>query len=380
MLRTDAGLHPLATKLPTAEIHFTLRNALRGGDQGLLECVYRARREWDVHKKRYFHLLGSIWRIGSRDWMTTQREETYTTRTTLHAVDGVVKFAVPLRAADPTHRAYQLAEVRLGDFEFSRWFVAAPALDPGFGLAVDHDSLRGCAATVGLGAEPLRGDLPLWPDLRRVELEVRRERAPSLQLCDPVQRRHSDGWRYSTPAHWPGGRSILARHIDAPTVWWCHDYFAVAPSREPAIARPVPPEGTVPGVALDLFWPSGAELEFPEARFESAIDVLRMPVAALTPRARDHLATAATLRPGQQLGTLPPEAWREFEELADRAEQPAIDFEMRAVGDESHLFMSRRVLTEPWLTLFGSEVPALQCVAVVALIVHPQAWAGQLPE
>src|SRR5688572_13190622 len=75
MTTSASGLHPLKTALPDAALHFTLRNAARSQEEIVVECDYRPRRERDVRKQRALHLIDSVWRIGSRDVVTVNREE-----------------------------------------------------------------------------------------------------------------------------------------------------------------------------------------------------------------------------------------------------------------------------------------------------------------
>lgn len=380
MTSSAHGLHPIAAPLATAEIRFELRGALRGGASGALECVYRPRRERDVKRSRHFHLFDFPGRIGSRDRLTVQREEFHSVRRELRATDGAVRFTVPLRDPDPAYAAYQLAEVRVEEFAFARWFEDTPALDPAFGLAAAADALGGRASLDGLGADPLRGDLPLWPALRRVSLEIVRDRRPVVQLWDPSQKHHWDGWRQATPDHWPGGRTIVARHVAAPTVWRAHEYFAFPPANEPPIERPEPPADVLPGVALEAFWPEGGMLEFPEVRFERPAAVVALRLANLTPRAQALLAESARLRPGTAPGSLAAAEWDELDALAAAAPLP-VEFEMQPAAEgRSRLVLHRRELTEPWLFLFAVEYDSERRYAVTSLVLHPGAWTGPMPE
>lgn len=376
-----SDLHPISAPLPAAEIRFQLRGGVRAGSVTVVQSTYRARREGDVKKERHMHLFDSPWRSGSRDLLSVHREESHVVRQDVRVVDGGVAFALPLRDPDSAYRNYQLASVRVDDFEFARWFAETPALDPGFGLECTADSLRGVARSGGLGAEPLRGALPLWPGLRHVALQFAQEEVPVVRLWDPMEKHHWDGWRRAVPQAWPGGRTILARHIASPTVWRAHEYFATPPAGEPVVARPVPPAGVLPGVALEVFWAEGGALEFPEVRFDRPVSVIALRVEGLGARAKALLAERARRRPGVEPGSLTTAEWDELEALAAPANDEPVELKMqRTAQGKEQLVVHRRKLDESWLYLFGTEYDSDRRRALTSLVLHPQRWAGPLPE
>lgn len=371
-------LHPLGAELPAADVRFDVS----GVHAALAESTYRPRRQRDVRKTRHWHLLGSLWRIGSRDLVTVQREGSYVERAEVADASGVVSFTTSLRARSGRHARYQLAEVRLGDVRFARWFEGPPALPPGFGLAVTPDALTGDVLLDGLGAEPLRGALPLWPGLRRVSLRVARSASRRIELFDPASRHHWDGWRQAVPEPWPGGQTITARHIEAVTVWRAHEALVVPPSGAPPVARLAPPAGVPAGVALEVFWPGGARIELPEARFEGPVDVLGFEAGELPPRALALLEDLVTLRPGRAPGTLATAEWDELEDLAAPPDSWPVALAPCASKDRGERVEVRRE-PRPWsdsfLCVFGAEIGGDGRRAAAALLLHPRPFDGPLP-
>ncbi len=381
MNASPSGLHPLSSPLPEARIEFTLRQLVTAGESVMVESRYSAHRERDVRKQRHFHLLGSVFRIGSNDLVTVQRDEFFVARQTVTATAAGIAFAVPLRAPDEEYRAYGLESVRVGRVEFGRWTSDTPILPHGFGLVAERDALTGRFRREGIGALPLSGKLPLWPSLRRVDVAIENVCRPAVELWDPMKKHHWDGWRQTTPQDWPGGRTILARHIAQPTVWRVHEYHAYPPGSAPPILRPEPPVGVLPGVEREAFWPEGSAIEFPEVLFAEPASVLSLPVARLTARARQILADAATLRPGLEHLSVSAAEWGELDALATGNPPAGVEWEIKAAeGDRSILVGHRREFTEAWIHLFGIEYDDDRRYAVAALVLHPQRWTGELPK
>ncbi|MBK9386796.1 MAG: hypothetical protein IPN34_18430 [Planctomycetes bacterium] len=148
-----------------------------------------------------------------------------------------------------------------------------------------------------------------------------------------------------------------------------HELFSIAPTPLAEDERAPPPHGWLPGVELEVFWPSGERLVLPEARFVGTVEVL-----GFAPRA------------GIPTFTLSVDEWNELEGLAlDRDAWP-VDFRPCAapVGGE-HLEVRRSssrggsVWTEPFLALFGAEAAADGLRCATAFVLHPSAWDGPLP-
>ena len=261
-----------------------------------------------------------------------------------------------------------------------------PTLPAGFGLQATADSLRGEILLDGLDAEPLRGSLPLWPTLRRIEVGVRRIARRRLELFDPAQRHGWDGWRHAPRVTWSGGRTSVLCHGEDPVVWRAHELFSIAPTQLAENERTPPPHGWLPGVELEVFWPSGERLELPEARFVGTVDVIGFALRALSARAAALLSESTRARAGIPTFTLSNDEWKELEALAlDRDAWP-VDFRPCAAPDGGEHLEVRRASspagsgwTEPFLALFGTE-PAeddRRCISAFAL--HPSAWQGPLP-
>lgn len=386
MPASDSSLHPHGKKITAGEIHFTLRDAACVGEDFAVECVYRPYRERDVIKHRSLQLLDSLFRSGSGNFINVQREEFHSVRQQIRATDTTAKFTVALRDPDAAHEAYQLASVRIvssraGTLEFERWFDAVPALDSGFGFTCTAEALRGAIRPSGLGALPLRGSLPLWPTLRTVDITFASVETPTVQLWDAMAKHHWDGWRQATPQAWPGGRSTVARHIGGPTVWRANDYHAYAPASEPPVARPVPPAGALPGVALEIYWPEGDTLEFPEVRFDQPADMIALPLARLTPRAGELLATSMTLRPGVEHGSLTAAEWDELADIATAPNDVAVTTKMKTTAEGKDVMVIHRgKLREPWLCIFGVEYDEERRSVLTSLVLNPAPWSGPLPE
>ena len=385
MSASRSGLHPLAQRIAPGEIQFTLRDAGVSGERIGVTLSYRPYRERDVTKQRRFHLFGWWGRNHSQDRITVQREESHEVRQVVIATGSTIAFAAPLRDQDAHHEPYQLASVRvvgqrIGTVEFQRWFADAPVLDPGFGFVGTTDSLRGTLRPSGLGARPLSGSLPLWPALRVVDLQFAPVSCPTLRLWDSAAKHHWDGWRSATPQGWPGGRSIVTRHIAGPTVWRDHETFAFLPADSPEVARIAPPPDTLPGVALDVFWPDGEVLEFPEVRFDAPVDCIALAVARLSPRVRELLARSVTLRPGLEMGSLAASEWAELSALAaDTSEVPVAMEMVDAPDGRTVLRLRRRGLAEPWLLLFGAGYEEDRRCVLTSLLLDPSRWNGPVP-
>lgn len=387
MSASDPHLHPLGKSIAPGEIQFTLRGAATTGAPFSVECVYRPYRERDVKQKRGLNLPFGAWAGYSQNkgLISTQRDEFHSWRREFTAPGSDASFTVPLRSPAEGHEAYQLAEVRIvsgpvGTLEFSRWSEKTPELDPGFGLTCTADSLRGTVRPSGLGATPLRGELPLWPPLRTVDLEFSPVDVPVVRLWDSMKKHHWDGWRQATPQFWPGGRSIVLRHVGGPTVWRDHEYYAYPPADAPRIDKPLPPEGVLPGAVVEVFWPEGDVLQFPETRFDQSVDVLAAPLARMAPRFRELLGLSAVLRPGLEMGSLSAAEWGEMDELADMKDLPvAVELAPGADG-KTWLKVTRRKLTEPWVFVFAAVYDDDRRAVLTSLVLNPRAWSGPLPE
>lgn len=381
MIATASGLHPLRTVLPETEIRFMLRQVARDGELVAVECVYRPARERDVKKNGFLHLIDWPGRAGSRDLLSVHRDEAHIVSRTVRASADGVNLALPLRDPDPARRKYQLATVRIGPLEFERWFDTAPNLDRGYGLVCAGDALTGQIRRTGLDARPLDGVLPLWPTLRRVELTLVRVDVPVVQLWDSMSKHFWDGWRKAAPVDWPGGRTVVARHVDSPAVWRGHEYHGILPADAPTVEQPRPPEGVPAGVELEIFWPAGDVLTLPEAKFDRAPVVVPLRLSRLNPRARALLAHSVAARPGLELHTLSATEWAELDALAEDPESLPVDLAMEAGADGKDVFtLRRRSLAEPWLFLFGVAYDADTRVKIGALVLRPERWPGPLPE
>ncbi len=380
MNASDSGLHPLSTLLPEAEVRIILRGIADAGEEVGIECHYRAQRERDVKKSRSWHVFSPAGRIGSNDLVTTQREEALTTRLSVTATGEGVAFSVPFHPPEGEHRNWGLERIRVGRVEFAAWSEVVPVLDPGFGLMCSASELRGTFRRGGINALPLRGSLPLWPTLRQVELIFDPVCRPEVRLWDAAQKHHWDGWRTTTPEGWPGGTTVTVRHREGPTVWRLHELHPVAPGRGAPYVQPSPPVGATPGLELEVFWPEGAELEFPEVKFDGSVDVLALPLAKLDARARELLRTAGTLRPGVELLSLNRPEWKVFATLADDDPSGAVGWELRDAGNDRSVLVARRVrLEESYVFLFGSDYDEDRRVAIAGIVLHPRRWDGPVP-
>jgi hypothetical protein len=333
-----------------------------------------------VRKHYSLHLFNSIFRIGS-DRLSVQRDEAHMVSHVVRADGTTVTLTVPLRAPDGEHRNYQLATLRVGRIVFAHWFKEPPVLDAAFGLQPSTESLQGDVRLHGLAAPPLNGSLPLWPTLRRVELTIVNAEPPAIVIWDPLSRHHWNGWRQTVPQFWPGGRTVVARHIAGPTVWRTHDYHAVLPANDAPLTRSAPPEGVLPGAALEVFWPpEGASLEFSEAKFGEA-QVMRFRVDRLTPRARELLARSVERRPGVEMNSLSEAEWSELEALIEEGVPTPMEWAFeRNAADEDVLRVHRRAFNEPWLYLFGVKYDYDRRFLVHPVVLTPARWTGELPE
>lgn len=386
MPASDSSLHPLGRPVEFGEIRFALRSAASAGETLGLECVYRPHRERDVKKTRHLNLLRGWIGGGSRDWIRVQHEEFHSVRRRIAATGSDVSFVVPLRDPEDGHDAYQLDAVRIvggvmGNLSFERWFAAPPKLHPGFGLACTATELRGVLRPSGLGAQPLRGSPPLWAGLRTVDLEFVPMEVPAVRLFESSAKHHWDGWRQTTPHTWPGGRTIVVRHVGAPTVWREHEYFAFPPASESGVVEPVPPRGVLPGVHLEVFWPEGESLAFPETRFERDVTVVATPVSKLPARTRELLAESVRLRPGCEPSSMSADQWAELETSVAKIDPP-VSVEMASAADgERTLRVGRgRGFAEPWLYAFGAAYETGRRFVVTCLVLSPERWTGSLPE
>lgn len=374
----DPALHPLKRALPSAEIVFRLRMTAGAISPILVQCTYRARRERDIKSERHFHLFDGPWRIGSKDLVTVNREEFHHHRTEVEPADGEYRFSVPLRDPDPGWAKYQLDEVQFGDVSFCRWFETTPDLPAGYGLLVGPDALSGTVGLGGLGAEPLRGGLPLWPELRVVTLTLRGRSAPEIVVWDGLTRNRWDGWRQSVPEEWKGGDTVVARHISSPVVYVRHTYDAILPGWGSRPAEGAAPE--MPGVQLEVYWPDETVLYFPEVRLGGAVTVTGVPLSAWTSAQRELLREASLRRPGIEPWSL---SSQQGEVLVTVPEQPDegafFAIEPDSAGAE-RLVARRGALLEDWIYLLTADVPGEERVVVYALLLHPGPWAGPLPE
>ena len=387
MSASDPHLHPLGQSIAPGEIEFTLRGAAERGAPFGVYFVYRPYRDGDVIKRRRLNLPFGPWAGYSQGdgLISTQREESDTVRREFTASNSDASFTVPLRSPTEGREDYQLAEVRLvsgpaGTIEFTRWFEQAPKLDEGFGFVCTADSLRGKLRATGLNAAPLRGSLPLWPTLRKVDLTLAPVRVPTVQVWESRAKHHWDGWRQTSPQQWPGGQSIVLRHIGGPTVWRENEYHVFPRGDAPPIERPRPPEGALLGAALEVFWPEGDGLEFPEVIFGNAVDVLAVPMAAIPARFRELLAQSVVLRPGAEARSLTREEWEEMGSVALTDKLPSEVELVPGAGDKTVLKVNRGRLAEPWLCVFGANYDDDRRVILTSMVLNPTGWPGPLPE
>ncbi|MBL9202179.1 MAG: hypothetical protein JNL39_16840 [Opitutaceae bacterium] len=387
MSASDPDLHPLGKAIAPGEIEFTLRGAAQRGAPFGVYFVYRPYREWDVIKRRRLNLPFGPWAGYSKGdgLISTQREESDTVRREFTASGNEASFTVPLHSPTEGRENYQLAEVRLvsgpaGTLEFKRWFEKTPALDRGFGLACTADSLNGKLRETGLNASPLRGGLPLWPSLRKVDLELAPVQVPTVQVWESRAKHHWDGWRQKSPEQWPGGQSIVLRHIGGPTVWRENEYHVFPRGDAPAVERPQPPEGVLVGAGLEVFWPEGDTLEFPEVIFGRPVDVLAVPLAAVPARFRELLAQSVVLRPGAEARSLTRDEWEEMGNVASTDKLPSKVELVPGAGDKTVLKVSRGRLAEPWLCVFGANYDDDRRVILTSMVLNPTRWQGPLPE
>lgn len=386
MSAADPSLHPIRRSIGPGEIHFKLRAAARKGELFAVEAEYRPRRGWDVKKTRHLGLFGGWIGGASGDFLRTQREEFHHFRQHLTATDADMSFVVPLRDPADGYHAYQLAGVkvvgaRTQTLEFERWFEDAPALDAGFGLRCETAELRGFVRPSGLGPHPLRGSLPLWPTLTNVDLEFTPVNVPELRLFDASQKHHWDGWRQTRPQAWPGGQTVVLQHTNSPVVWREHGYHPFPAGAEPPLARPLPPQGVLPGVQLEVYWPKGDSLDFPETRFDGDVDLVSVPLGKLPPRAAELLVQSVCLRPGQEPGSWSAKEWKEFEDILPEIERPLTVEMVPSEGNPSALRVRRQAgFTEPWICLFLTSYDQERRYAVTSLLVRPEPWMGPLPE
>jgi hypothetical protein len=382
----DPSLHPLGQPVGPGEIQFTLRGAASSGESISVECVYRPYRSRDLKKTRHLGLLGGWIGGNSGELIRVQREEFHSVRQTLTASGPDLTFKASLRDPTEDYAAYQLESVRvlgrvLGTVEFERWFAEAPKLDPRFGLKCDATSLRGVLRPSGLGPQPLRGSPPLWPTLRTVDLEFTPVEVPVTRLFEATAKHHWDGWRQTTPQSWPGGKTTVLRHLGEPTVWREHEYHAFPPSEAPANLQPTPPANVLPGVRIEVYWPEGDVLWFPETQFDADIELIAVPLAKLPPRMRDLLAQSVRLRPGWEPSSLSAQEWKELEDSVPELELP-LSIEMAPSGDGKPVVKITRKpgFTEPWICVIAAPYDDHRRFVTTCLRVTPERWTGPLPE
>lgn len=377
-----SGLHPLKVELPEAELRLTLRGTARENEDVVVECEYRPRREWDVRKERSLHLFDVLpWRIGSRDAVTVNRDEAVQKMQVVRAQGTTVSVVVPLRHPDAAYHAYQLARVRVGNIEFERWSPEPPALDAGFGLVCSPERLTGTVRQGGLAAAPLNGKLPLWPKLRDVDLTISSATAPTVRLWEARTKHHWDGWRQTTPEFWHGGETILARHVDGTTVWRTHEYYSILPAAAEPVTRPAPPAGVLPGIHVEVYWPTGDTIDLPDAHFDRPAAVLPLRASQLTFRAKELLARSVETRAGLEKNSLSAEEWRELEALVDESDPAPVEFSLRPSKDgKDRMTVQRLELKESWVYLFGVEYDSERRFGVAALLLSPAQWTGPTPE
>lgn len=386
MSAADSSLHSLARPIAPGEIQFTLRGAVSEGEACGVECVYRPFRERDMRKTRSLNLFRGWIGGGSRELIRVQREEFHSLRHQVKAAGSNLTFVVSLRCPDAKYGAYQLETVRLvagriGTLEFERWFAETPALEPEFGLQCSASSLRGDLRPSGLAAQPLRGSLPLWPSLRTVDLQFSCVGVPVVRLFDSTSKHHWDGWRQIIPQGWPGGRTIVLRHVNGPTVWREHEYHAFPPANEPPLAHPVPPSGVMPGIQVEVFWPEGEFLDFPETRFETSVEMIAVAVSKLPPRMAELLARSVRLRPGIEPGSISAQEWHELEASVPELELPlSVEMAPSAPGSTALKITRRPAFTEAWVCTFAAPYDDARRFMLTSLLLRPERWTGPVPE
>ncbi|MBL9169116.1 MAG: hypothetical protein JNN07_15355 [Verrucomicrobiales bacterium] len=386
MSAADPSLHSLAQPIPPGDVQFTLREAAGAGEASGVEAVYRPYRERDVKKTRSLNLWRGWMGSGSRELIRVQREEFRSVRQSLVASGSNLTFAVSLRCPDAKYGAYQLQSVRvvagrLGHLEFERWSTETPILDAGFGLQCSVSSLRGEARPSGLAAQPLRGSLPLWPTLRTVDLQFSPVEVPVVRLFESTSKHHWDGWRQTIPQGWPGGRTIVLRQVNGPTVWREHEYYAFPPANEPPLAHPVPPSGVMSGIQVEVFWPEGGSLDFPETRFETSVEMIAVALSKLPPRMAELLAHSVRLRPGIEPGSISAQEWRELEASVPELELPlSIEMAPSAQGSTALKITRRPAFTEAWVCTFAAPYDDARRFLLTSLLLRPERWIGPVPE
>lgn len=371
------ALHPLGEPLADAAIELRLHLPQAGVASVPVVCVYRARRQWDVKTRFHFHVLDSPWRSASTDWFGIERSPSHEVRQEQPLADGNLSMRVPLRDPDADYAHYQLAEIRLPGVDFGAWSAQAPQLPAGFGLTVSADGLGGKVETEGLAAEPLGGRLPLWPALRRVELTLASRPLPAVGLWDGAAKAYADGWRSSRRETWSGGRWQIFRRNGDDTVYRALEWLPQAPGDQITSAQTTQ---ALPGIALEVFWPRGDKLTLDGVSFAGDLELLALPLASLSEHLRAMLAAAALPRPGMPAGVLNAEEWREFEAVAAPTDRAA---QIRLAADQDGqavVTVRRKALDQAWLYLFASRYGRESRVAFSALVLHPNAWIGPLPE
>jgi hypothetical protein len=68
---------------------------------------------------------------------------------------------------------------------------------------------------------------------------------------------------------------------------------------------------------LEIFWPDGETLKFPEAKFSESM-VMPLRVGRPTPRARELLARSVERPPGIEMNSLSAAEWSDIDELGER--------------------------------------------------------------
>lgn len=232
-----------------------------------------------------------------------------------------------------------------------------------------------------MGADPLRGSLPLWPTLRLVDVDFRPVKVPALRLFEAEQKHHWDGWRQTPPESWPGGRTIVLRHTNEPTVWREHVYHPFPSGQEVGPVSPKPPRGVLPGVHLEVFWPGGKSLDFPETRLDGDVEMVSAPLGKLPARAATLLAASVRLRPGQEPCSLSAREWEELEESLPEIDRPLTIGIEPTPDNGSRLRITRQAgFTEPWLCLFLTPYDGGRRLILTSILLTPAPWNGPLPE
>ena len=173
----------------------------------------------------------------------------------------------------------------------------------------------------------------------------------------------------------------MVRHVSAPTVWREHEYDPFPSGREAPVVHPQPPAEVLPGVQLEVFWPDGEPLTFPETRFEADAQVVAVPLSRLPPRVRELLAQSVRLRSGWEPAALSAQEWKELEASVPELDLPVYLQMVPAAEGGTTLRVERLPgFTEPWLCVFGVAFDDDRRWIVTSLLVRPERWTDPLPE